>query len=351
MPISTLADLGWSAHFARQIAADDTPTHGTPARISEVHRDRVTALSTTGAMTLRCDDTGAIAVGDWVVCDGTRVMRILGRETLVRRRAAGPMSAEQLIAANVGTLGIVTSCNADFSEARLERYLALALDAGAMPLVVLTKSDLSDVADQLRRRAERLSPLVSAIALNATDPDEADRLAPWCRDGRTLALVGSSGVGKTTLQNVLTGLADTTAAIREDDARGRHTTTARALRPTRFGGWLIDTPGMRELGLSEAAAAIDEVFADITDLARQCRFADCGHAGEPGCAIGAAVASGHLDQGRLERWLKLRREDRHASQTLAERRQRDRSRSRLYEGGRARGAMKRRNWDDDRGPG
>jgi ribosome biogenesis GTPase / thiamine phosphate phosphatase len=206
---------------------------------------------------------------------------------------------------------------------------------------------LSAEADWFRRRAERLSPLVAAVALNATQPADAARLAPWCRDGHTLALVGSSGVGKTTLQNALTGAAEATAAIREDDARGRHTTTARALRPTCFGGWLIDTPGMRELGLAQAAAAIDEVFADVTDFADRCRFADCRHEGEPGCAVAAAVDAGQVDPARLARWLKLRREDRHASETLAERRERDRSLGRLHRGGRMQAAMKRRRWDDD----
>jgi len=338
----SLADLGWSAHFARQAGPDDLP-----ARIVDVHRDRVQALTPGGAVALRCDDTGSIAVGDWVTQDRSRVLRILNRKSLVRRRAAGTQVRDQLIAANVETLGIVTSCNGDFNEARLERYLALTLDAGAVPLVILTKADLSGDADRFRRRAERLSPLVSAIALNATDPDDASRLAPWCRDGGTLALLGSSGVGKTTLQNALTGTSAATAPIREDDARGRHTTTARALRPSLFGGWLIDTPGMRELRLAPAADAIDEVFADVTDLARGCRFADCDHAGEPGCAVVAAVSLGRLDPERLSRWRKLRREDLHAAETLAERRGRERSLGRLYRGGWAQGAMKRRGWDDD----
>lgn len=338
----SLADLGWSAFFDRQITSDDLP-----ARISAVHRDRVQALTPEGSVTLHCRDAGTVAVGDWITQDGSRVLRVLDRTSLVHRRAAGTAVRDQLIAANVETIGIVTSCNADFNQARLERYLAMTLDAGAVPLVILTKADQSTDADGFRRRAERLSPLVTAIALNATDPEDAARLSPWCRAGGTLALVGSSGVGKTTLQNALTGTAAATAPIRADDARGRHTTTARALRPTLFGGWLIDTPGMRELGLAPAAAAIDEVYAEVTDLALECRFADCTHAREPGCAVTAAIAGGRLDPERLSRWRKLRDEDRHATETVAERRGRERSLGRLYRGGRVQGDMKRRGWDDD----
>jgi ribosome biogenesis GTPase len=336
----TLAGLGWSARFARQLGANEHP-----ARVSAVHRDRIQALGPAGALTLRCPDTGLIAVGDWVVQDGTRVLRVLDRASLLHRRAAGIAARDQLIAANVDTLGIVSSCNADFNPARLERFLALALASGALPLVVLTKADLAADAETFRRQAERLSPLLTALTLDATDSAEAARLAPWCRDGQTLALVGSSGVGKTTLQNALTGHAAPTQGIREDDAKGRHTTTARALRATRFGGWLIDTPGMRELGLAGAEDGIDTVFQDVADLAATCRFADCRHRDEPGCAVQAAIAAGTLDPSRLARWEKLRREDRHNAEALHEAHARERHTDRLYDQGRARSAAKRRGWD------
>ena len=176
---------------------------------------------------------------------------------------AGETGGHQLIAANVDTLAIVTSCNDDFNPARLERYLAMCSAGGALPLVVLTKADLTPDADGFRRRAEHLSPLVSAVTLNACDTDDVARLHPWCTAGQTMALVGSSGVGKTTLQNALTGTAQLTQSIREADAKGRHTTTARSLRRTLAGGWLIDTPGMRELRLSQAREGIDAVFAEL----------------------------------------------------------------------------------------
>ncbi|MDD9728542.1 ribosome small subunit-dependent GTPase A [Mameliella sp. AT18] len=316
-----LTGLGWSAHFARQLGDDDRGL--APARLSEVHRDRLRALTPGGALSLLpVESTGAYAVGDWVLSDGSRAVRRLDPTSDLTRRAAGREAKLQRIAANVDTLGIVTSCNADFNIARLERYLALAHSAGCLPLVVLTKADMARDADDYLRRAQRLSPLVTAIALDATDPAEVARLAPWCKDGQTLALVGSSGVGKTTLRNTLTGEHELTQGIREDDAKGRHTTTARSLVPTQAGGWLIDTPGMRELQLADADEGIGAVFEDIEDLARQCRFRDCAHAGEPGCAVQAAIETGALDPDRLARWDKLRREDRYNSETVAEARAR-----------------------------
>ena len=339
MTEQTLAGLGWHTAFARQVGAEDS---GRPARIAEVMRDRLVALTPEGQITLATPDSaGLYAAGDWVLHEDGRVLRRLERQTEIGRVSAGTTSTRQLIAANVDTLGIVTSCNEDFNEARLERYLALAAQAGCLPLVVLTKADLAEDPGAFARSAARLSPLLTAIAVNARDPAEAERLAPWCRDGRTLALVGSSGVGKTTLQNHLTGITALTRDIRADDAKGRHTTTARALRPTRAGGWLIDTPGMRELSLSDAAEGIDAVFSDVTDLAAACRFNDCAHESEPGCAVRAAIDRGALDPGRLERWRKLMREDRHNSETVAEARARFRQLGRMYRGGKERARLKR----------
>ena len=308
MTHDTLSDLGWSDHFARQHAADDP---GTPARLSAVHRDRLEALGPAGPLTLTTpDETGRYAVGDWVIHEHGRVTRRLEPATVIGRRAAGEVAKGQLIAANVDTLAIVTSCNADFNEARLERYLAIASAGGALPLILLTKADLAEDEAGYRRRAERLSPLATAMTLDARDPAEIERLVPWCRDGRTLALVGSSGVGKTTLLNGLTGLDEATQGIREDDARGRHTTTHRALRPTLAGGWVIDTPGMRSLNVADVSAGLDELFAEIVDLAPRCRFRDCTHAHEPGCAVRAAVEAGTVDPARLKQWRKLSKENR-----------------------------------------
>lgn len=324
----TLADLGWSDHFARLAGPEPRA-----ARIAAVHRDRLAALSPEGPLTLiPKGPAGSHAVGDFVLHDGTHALERLPPRTEIARRAAGTGAERQLIAANVDTLAVVTSCNADFSEARLERYLAVAEAAGCLPLVVVTKADLVEDARAFTRRAERLSPLVTALALDARDAEEAGRLAAWAGPGQTLALTGSSGTGKTTLLNALTGAAEATQGIREDDAKGRHTTTHRALRRAKAGGWIIDTPGMRELALTDAAEGIDTVFADLAGLAARCRFSDCRHETEPDCAIRAALEAGEIDAARLARWEKLRREDRRNSETLAEAHDRDRRFGKMVKG-------------------
>lgn len=329
MQSMTYAELGWTAHFARQADAD--LSH--PARLTEIHRTRVQGLTPDGPCDLAAPEgTGALAVGDWVAVENGAVSHVFERQSLLKRRAAGEDSREQLIAANVGTLGIVTSCNADFNLRRIERYLVLAADAGCLPLVILTKADMADEPEAYVREAERLSPLLTAIAIDATDPLDVKRVLPWCRDGETLALVGSSGVGKTTLRNALTGEDAATQAIREDDARGRHTTTSRALVRTTAGGWLIDTPGMRALRLTDVADGLETVFADIEDLALSCRFSDCAHQTEPGCAVLAAVENGTLDPDRLQRWRKLRAEDRRNSESIAEARARDKDFGKMVKG-------------------
>lgn len=320
--------------MAAQVSPSDRP-----ARVAGVERGRLLALSPEGPLPLLAPDAGAYAVGDWIVHDGARALRRLAPVTEVARRAAGE-GGRQLVAANVDALALVTSCNADFNVAQLERYLALALSSGALPVVVLTRADEADPAPYLAA-ARRLSPLVTALALDARDPDEAARLAPWASEGRTLALVGSSGVGKTTLRNALTGEAAATAGIRED-GRGRHTTTSRALRPTLAGGWLIDTPGMRELGLADAADGIAEVFADIAEIATGCRFRDCRHEAEPGCAVQGAIAAGTLDEARLRRARKLAREDAFNTDSLHQRHEKARAFNKLARAGQARAEHKRR---------
>lgn len=321
----SLASLGWSNFFQSQL--DEADLALTPVRISGVHRARIDGLSKAGAVTLPL--TGAqtasdLAIGDWVLTDGQRITRCLDRKTALGRRAAGTGNAKQLIAANVDTLFIVTSCNADFNPARLERYLALAAEAGTKPVILLTKADTSADAETYRDQASRLQRNLIALPLDARDPGVAGLLGDWCREGQTVALLGSSGVGKTTLTNSLTGLDGATGLIREDDAHGRHTTTIRSMHALAGGGWLIDTPGMRALSLVDAAAGIDAVFQDVTELLGQCRFRDCTHQTEPGCAVRQAVADGQLDEARLLRWDKLRREDRFNAETPAEARERNR---------------------------
>lgn len=322
----TLPELGFSAHFVSQLNLDEFEQMR-PMRITEVQRDRLSALGEEGAQLLLVPadaQTGDFAVGDWVLVDvDNRLTRRLDAKSSLTRRAAGTDASVQLIANNVDTLFIVSSCNADFSVARLERYLALASEAEVTPVVVLTKADLAEDARDLQEQAETLMPYLAVVPLNATDAAAVEFLQPWCGVGQTVALVGSSGVGKTTLLNALAGLEAETQGIREDDAKGRHTTTARAMRPIVQGGWIIDTPGMRALRLTDSAEGIDAVFEEITQRASSCRFADCQHEQEPGCAVQAAIESGELDADRLRRWRKLQLEDLHNSQTVAEARQRD----------------------------
>ncbi|MES2144752.1 MAG: ribosome small subunit-dependent GTPase A [Pseudomonadota bacterium] len=340
----TLVGLGWTNFFLSQL--DEAELFLTPVRIAGVHRARIDGLSEDGPVTLPFTgaiSAGDLAIGDWVLSDGERICRLLDRKTELSRRAAGHGNAIQLIAANVDTLFIVTSCNADFNPARLERYLALSAEAGTEAVVLLTKADTSADAEGYRVHAEKLRRNLIVLALDARDAEMAATLGAWCRAGRTVALLGSSGVGKTTLTNALTGLAGPTGPIRESDARGRHTTTIRSLHAVSGGGWLIDTPGMRALSLADASDGIDAVFEDVTELLGQCRFRDCTHQSEPGCAIRLAIQEGRLDEARLNRWDKLKREDRFLSETPAEARERARTFGRVikkslavktrYEGG------------------
>lgn len=330
----TLADLGWSAHFQSQLDIDEVTTV-TPARVRGVHRTQISALSTAGFIDLTLDpgvSTAEIAIGDWVLCDpkAARVLRRLERTSSLQRGSDYNHGERQLIAANIDTLFITTSCNADFNVARLERYLALAHDAEVTPVILLTKADKTDDADDYVAQAQELGRDLEVLAINAKEVAETAVLAPWTGQGQTIALVGSSGVGKTTLTNALTGEEGATQDIREDDARGRHTTTGRSLHQLPAGGWLIDTPGMRGLGVADVVAGINATFPEISELEGQCKFRDCKHEGEPGCAVQAAIKRGDVTPERLKRFNKLRREDAMATETIAQSRERYRKLGKMY---------------------
>jgi ribosome biogenesis GTPase len=253
-------------------------------------------------------------IGDWVAIaprpdeQAATIHAVLPRRTVFSRKAPGGQ-AGQIVAANVDLAFLVTSMNAEFNPRRLERYLALAWSSGARPVVVLTKSDVAVDAAAIVTAAKEIAIGMPVIAVSVVTGDGLETLAGQIRPGETCVLVGSSGVGKSSLVNVFADQARMeTSAIRESDARGRHTTTHRELVLLAGGGLLLDTPGMRELGLIDAESGLSRAFDDIEALVATCRFRDCGHGNEPGCAIRGALATGQLDEARWHGFTKLQRE-------------------------------------------
>jgi ribosome biogenesis GTPase len=252
-------------------------------------------------------------VGDWVAIDprhdGASIHAIMRRRTAIVRHAPGLKTVAQVVGANVDTVFVVASLNADLNLRRLERYLAVAWESGAEPVVVLSKADLVDDPATMLAEVEAVAGGAVVLTVSAWDGRGLDAVGERIGPGRTVAFVGSSGVGKSTLLNALAGEERALVReIREDDARGRHTTTRRELHVLAGGGLILDTPGMRELAPWDAADGIDRSFADIEALAATCRFSDCAHAREPGCAVQAALHDGALPPRRLESWRKLHRE-------------------------------------------
>lgn len=331
-PISDLEKWGWNSFFARQI--QNTEKNLTPVRVVEVHRSGIRVvgpgidLQIPRFSTGEGDDETVATAGDWLLLDGasSRPVRMLERKSLFQRRAPGKARKLQLIAANIDTLFIVTSCNHEFSTARLERYLALAKEADVLPVVILTKSDLTDDPDAYVQAAQKLSPDLLVEIVDARNSDSVSHLSTWCGAGETVALVGSSGVGKSTLVNTLSGTKKAeTQAVRESDSKGKHTTSHRTFHQLPTGGWLLDTPGIRELQLTDVKEGIEEVFADIVDLTIQCRFNNCTHQSEPGCAVQAALDAGELSAERLQNWQKLASEEVRNTENIAEKHTRNRA--------------------------
>lgn len=320
----TLDALGWGEDFEAALEPGEHP-HDC-ARITSVRRKGYEAIGVDGDLFVRRGDSASEAdrptVGDWIIVEPRRqrYARVLPRRTVFQRVMPGRRLAMQLIAANVDTAFVVSSCNQDFNLARLERFLAVVREAGAEPVVVLTKADLAEDVATYVEEADEIASGATIVALNAKDWSDVCVLEAWAGSGRTIALIGTSGVGKTTLMNALTGEEKPTAAVRERDDRGRHTTRARSMHRLMAGGWIIDTPGMRELGLADIAGGLDETFPDIFELASDCKFSNCRHQGEPGCAVEAAVEAGDLDADRLLRFQILAEEAEFNDQRLARRR-------------------------------
>jgi ribosome biogenesis GTPase len=331
---SNLSALGWDDDWAAALATGNQLFGlADVGRVARVDLGACTVLGPDGSRRAVVAPGVAVAVGDWVLIRQDAVAGALPRRTAIVRRAAGAgdrtdSAKGQTLVANVDTVLILVAADGRVTPRGVERYVTLVWESGATPVVVLTKADLVS-AEELAEAVARLEPACVGVALHsisATTGTGLDEVAPYFTTGRTVALLGSSGAGKSTLANHLTGLELETGAVREGDHRGRHTTTHRELIVLPGGGVLVDTPGLREVGLWQAARSgsrrtdqgdtpcppggdgIARTFPEITALLDQCRFADCSHRKEPGCAVVAAVEDGRITEERLASWRKLRRE-------------------------------------------
>jgi ribosome biogenesis GTPase len=321
--VTDLAQWGWGKR--EQALLQPFAEHGwQPARVLAEHRGSYVVA--TGERDITATVSGKFryaaasaedfpAVGDWVALemgDGGQsavIQGVLPRSTRFVRPARGPMPEAQVVAANVDLVLLVTGLDHDFNVRRLERYLALAWSSGAEPVIVLNKADLcEDLAGRLAD-VSIVAPGVPVRVLSALDGTGIDSLTPLLEPGKTVALLGSSGVGKSTIVNALLGYErQATGSVREGDQRGRHTTTMRELLVMPGGALLIDNPGIRSVGMWEIEEGLADAFADVEEFAARCRFNDCSHALEPGCAVQAAIARGELPAARLDSMNKLARE-------------------------------------------
>ena len=317
-----IQSFGWSDALQQDFVGLAGPDM-IPGRVTVQQRGHYVLVTDQGELTAQISgrlahdagEGGYPVVGDWVAATprqgegAATIHAVLPRRTSFVRKAADSVQSLQVVAANVDLAFLVTSMNLDFNTRRLERYLATAWQSGAKPVIVLTKADLCDDPDAAVAEAEAVAFGAPVLAVSVVTWRGMDELAGYLKPGETCVLVGSSGVGKSTLVNALAGSERmTTQAIREDDSRGRHTTTHRELVLLPSGALILDTPGMRELALMDASEGVVATFSDVEARAAECRFRDCKHTNEPGCAVRAALESGELDPARLQSYRKLQKE-------------------------------------------
>ena len=323
-----LTQLGWNNFFSENFELYRQEGYAA-GRVAVEHKNRYVLYTEWGdcwgevAGKLRHRASGLQdfpAVGDWVAIRAAQgdniatIHEILPRQSRFSRKVAGDRTQEQIVAANLDTVFLVSGLDGDFNLKRIERYLVLAWESGANPVIVLNKADLYPEVEELVLEVEAIAPLVPIAVLSAAEARGLDALKSYLQPGKTVALLGSSGVGKSTITNQLVGTAmQKVREVRQDDSRGRHTTTHRELILLPDGGLLVDTPGMREIQIWAGEDSLQDTFADIEELAQECRFRDCQHDREPGCAVLEALEMGTLDRRRFLSYQKLQKEIKYLS--------------------------------------